>query len=384
MEKIRIKLLKHRGKQIIGIEFQYNIEIISLLKQLDCVKYSSTKKMWYTESKREKLSEIYTHLKLKVEVVFDDEVKIKFSAKSNILPIKYIDLLEKYKQFLIGRRYADSTVGLYYGMVKSLFEFMYKQQNDFVDINNNDIELYNQQVIVVKKYSISYQRQFVGAVKLLVDLMPQLSIDSFKLVRPKKSKTLPTILSQQEIISIIQNTLNLKHRAMIALLYSSGMRISELINLKTEDIKPDRMQIFVRQSKGRKDRIVLLANSIIPLLNNYLQSYKPKEYTFEGQYGGKYSPESVRNVLKRSAIKSNIKMRVTPHMLRHSFATHLLEEGTDIRYIQELLGHESPKTTMIYTHVTRKELLRIESPLDSAIKTLSSADKNNKNIGISL
>lgn len=156
----------------------------------------------------------------------------------------------------------------------------------------------------------------------------------------------------------------------MALIYSAGLRISELINLELRQIDVDRRQIIIKNAKGRKDRNVILAKSFIPVLNNYLNTYRPKVYFTEGKIGGKYSPESIRAFLKRSCQAAKISKNVTPHTLRHSYATHLLENGIDLRYIQELLGHAKPETTMIYTHVAKKDLLQIESPLDIAFKTI--------------
>ncbi|WP_232735131.1 tyrosine-type recombinase/integrase [Olleya sp. Bg11-27] len=157
---------------------------------------------------------------------------------------------------------------------------------------------------------------------------------------------------------------------IIALLYSAGMRISELIHLKIEHLHIDRHQILIKNAKGRKDRFVSIAKSILPLLENYLLSYKPQIYLIEGQKGGKYSDSSIRQFLNKSCKLAQINFTVTPHTLRHTYATHLLEQGVGLRHIQELLGHSRPETTMIYTHVARKDLLDITSPLDNAVNQL--------------
>lgn len=192
-----------------------------------------------------------------------------------------------------------------------------------------------------------------------------------QLTRPKKDKILPTVLSKEEVIDLLRCTKNLKHRAVLSMIYSAGLRISELLNLELNNIDVDRRQIIVKNAKGRKDRHIILAESFIPLMINYLTSYVPKRYFVEGKVEGeKYSAESVRSFLKLACKSAQITKRVTPHTLRHSYATHLLENGIDIRYIQELLGHAKPETTMIYTHVSKKDLLQIKSPLDMALKSL--------------
>ena len=190
-------------------------------------------------------------------------------------------------------------------------------------------------------------------------------------------------MSKEEVIDLLRYTKNLKHRAVLAMIYSAGLRISELLNLKLFHIDIDRKQITVKNSKGRRDRTVILAQSFIPLMQNYLMNYNPKIYFVEGKPTQKYSSESVRSFLHRATKIANIKKRVTPHTLRHSYATHLLENGIDLRYIQELLGHAKPETTMIYTHVSKKDLLKIKSPLDLAIKSLTDAHKNNNNMRLS-
>ena len=202
-------------------------------------------------------------------------------------------------------------------------------------------------------------------------------------MRPKKSRKLPNVISQEEILNIIKVTQNLKHRAIIALIYSCGLRISELINLELIDLHTDRKQLFIKNGKGRKDRYVSLADSFMPLLSNYYNSYKPKRYFVEGKNSCKYSAESVRKFLKKNTQKANINKVVTPHTLRHSYATHLLENGVDIRYIQLLLGHARPETTMIYTHVRKKDLMKIQNPLDAALQKIKNTDNNNTNVALS-
>jgi site-specific recombinase XerD len=207
--------------------------------------------------------------------------------------------------------------------------------------------------------------------KIFIIFYPHTKINDLVLERPKRSRKLPSVLSQEEVLSIIQSTRNLKHRAILALIYSCGLRISELINLKLTDFHLERKQLIVKNGKGRKDRYVSLADSFLPLLSNYYHSYKPAIYFVEGQNGGTYSAESVRQFLKKSCLKAQIKKNVTPHTLRHSYATHLLENGVDIRYIQSLLGHAKPETTMIYTHVKRKDLMAIQNPLDVALQKIN-------------
>ena len=375
---ITLKALNKGSKEVIGIIFPYSIPMVDIVKCTPGTRYSSDENLWYITSSRKSLSQFYSSIRDKVNVEFDSSVKNKFSKYKNQIQSQYNkDLLTEYTKFLQGRRYAEHTIELYGTMIRNLFVHL-ETKGDFKDIDNSDIDNFAQEVLYSRNYSISYQRQFISAVKLLATMHPQFSIDEYELMRPKKSTVLPTVLSQSQIIRILQVTVNLKHRTIFALLYSSGLRISEVLSLEISKINFDRRQIFIEQSKGRKDRIVQLASSIIPLLKNYINSYSPKKLLFTNKDGKEYNQSTIRKVLKKSALKADIAQRVTPHMLRHSYATHLLEEGTDIRYIQQLLGHNDPKTTMIYTHVTNKDLLRIESPLDTAIKSLKNDSEDLK------
>ncbi len=290
-------------------------------------------------------------------------------------------LLNNFYLYLKGKRYSKSTIQTYTFFVADFINFHTKTALN--ELTNKSVELFIESVFIERNYSISSQRQFISALKLFIVFYPETLINNLELVRPKKSKKLPNILSQEEVLKIIGVTQNLKHRAILALIYSCGLRISELINLKLENFNIDRKQLVVKNSKGRKDRYVSLADSFIPLLSNYYYSYNPEIYFVEGQNKGKYSAESVRQFLKKSCLKAGIRRTVTPHTLRHSYATHLLENGVDIRYIQSLLGHSRPETTMIYTHVKRKDLMEIQNPLDRALQNFNRTDNDHKKVLLS-
>ena len=186
----------------------------------------------------------------------------------------------------------------------------------------------------------------------------------YSIERPRKQERLPEVLSKGEVLRMIDSNPNIKHKCIVALLYSAGLRRNELINLKPTDINSERMVINVRQGKGRKDRMTILSKQLLTDLRLYYKLYKPTQYLFQGQQREQYSGTSVAKVVRRAAQRAGIQRRVTPHMLRHSFATHLLEAGTDLRYIQVLLGHSSSKTTEIYTHVAISNFSQIKNPLD--------------------
>jgi site-specific recombinase XerD len=212
--------------------------------------------------------------------------------------------------------------------------------------------------------SASFQNQTVNAIKLFFQTIRDTKMMVDKIHRPKNAKTLPNVLSKEETFRLIDLTTNLKHKTLLALIYSSGLRISEAINMKITDIDRQRMLIHVKNAKGKKDRYTLLSTKVLGLLKEYYAIYKPKTFLFEGQYGEQYSSRSAQAVWQQSAKKAGITKQISLHTLRHSFATHLLENGTDLRYIQDLLGHSSPKTTMIYTHVSSTSLKNIINPFD--------------------
>ena len=186
----------------------------------------------------------------------------------------------------------------------------------------------------------------------------------YSIERPRKKQTLPKVLAKEEVKAMIACTRNIKHRCIISLLYSAGLRRSELLNLKLTDIDSNRMLIRIEGAKGGKDRMTLLSESVLNNLRTYFKEYQPKNWLFEGPRQEQYSGSSVGRIIMNASKNAGIRKKVTPHMLRHSFATHLMENGTDLRYIQTLLGHSSSKTTEIYTHVAVNSFKSIKNPLD--------------------
>ena len=221
-------------------------------------------------------------------------------------------------------------------------------------------------MVTERKVSSSYQNQAINAIKFYYERVLGGQRKFYFIERPIKEKTLPVVLNTDEVKAILNATSNLKHKAILMIIYSAGLRISEAVALKIQDIDSKRMQIRVQQSKGKKDRYTLLSEKALAVLRAYFQEYRPKYWLFEGQEpGSQYATRSIQNIFKASASKAGIRKKVSVYTLRHSFATHLLENGTDIRYIQNLLGHESSKTTEIYTHITTKGFDQLKSPLDN-------------------
>lgn len=190
----------------------------------------------------------------------------------------------------------------------------------------------------------------------------------FEIPRPKKPKKLPKVISEEKILEGLLEMDNLKHKTILLLAYSAGMRVSEVVNIKINDIDSDRMQININGAKGKKDRVVTLSSSLLPVLRAYYEQYRPKTWLFEGQFAEQYSTRSAQEVFKQAFKKLNLPAQCSFHSLRHSFATHLLDNGTDITYIQRLLGHNDIKTTLRYTQITKKDMTKVESPLDKAMR----------------
>ena len=258
----------------------------------------------------------------------------------------------KIKRQLRYQKYSKSTFDTY---LSCLTQFKKHLDQCQADIEEDSIKDYLQ-ILSSQNYSRSTINQHVNAIKFYLEKVLRLPRTTYYIDRPKKEKKLPSVLSLDEVQRIFQQVSNVKHKAVLSLLYSSGLRIGEVIHLKITDIDSDRMTIHIRSAKGAKDRMVPLATNVLELLRKYYLAYSPKEYLFNGAESSRYSPTSVRQVLSRAVRKAFIKKNVTPHTLRHSYATHLLERGTDLRYIQVLLGHSSVKTTEIYTHVSSTKL----------------------------
>lgn len=378
---ILLKKVIHRNKIQLLLLFEYHQPLIDTIRKIEGYKWSKTLRGWYIEFSSENITILKETLKNQVTFTLDTTIYkpavVKIPREKRVISDQNKDIIRLYVKYLKGKRYSESTVKTYFTFIADFFHYI--KEKPVIELTNKDVELFIEDVFVPRKMSISSQRQLISAIKLFKAFYPECKIEEIKLTRPKKSKILPTVLSKEQIIDLLRCTKNLKHRAILAMIYSAGLRISELLNLELNHIDIDRRQIIVKNSKGRRDRIVILAESFIPLLLNYIGSYNPKKYFVEGIDDEKYSAESIRSFLRKSCINANITKRVTPHTLRHSYATHLLENGIDLRYIQELLGHAKPETTMIYTHVSKKDLLKIESPLDLALKGMIENNKTAEN-----
>ena len=371
MKKITLSPDKHHHKNIITIRFGYDDEIKNHLKNLEKVLWSRTLRSFYIDLSLENIRTVFNHLKIKnwsvdYSPLKDSIEKLKIDEKRkshiiNDLPESNKIELQKFKKWLFQKRLSKNTVNTYLDVTTTYVKFALRKELDLYATKS--VETFNYNYIFEPNKSISYQNQFISGIKKFFEFKGY-AYGEIHIERPRKEKKLPIVLSTGEIKSIFNSVTNLKHKTLLSLLYSAGLRIGEAINLEVTDIDSKRMLIHIKQAKGKKDRYTLLSLAFVKLLRTYYVAYKPTKYLFEGQNREKYSNTSAQKVLKTAVFKAGIKKKVTLHSLRHSFATHLLEKGTDIRYIQELLGHSSPKTTMIYTHVTETSLKNIKNPFD--------------------
>jgi integrase/recombinase XerD len=258
---------------------------------------------------------------------------------------------------------------LSYYTVKSyrhhLINFLaYFPGRDPEEISNREIERYVHHLVQKKRISASTQNQVINAIKAYYERVLRYPKQRFRVARPKRPKKMPTVLSQEEVTHLLSTVKNLKHRLILTLIYSGGLRLSEVVHLRVRDLLVDQGLIFVRSGKGKKDRYTLLAKSALELVKAYRKEYHPTYWLFEGSKGGQYSKRSVQEIFKRAKEESGVNPFATVHSLRHSFATHLLEAGYNVRQLQELLGHSSIQTTERYLHIRTDHLRKVQSPLD--------------------
>ncbi len=272
------------------------------------------------------------------------------------------NLISKYESKLILKNYSKRTREVYISALKVFLSFL--QRNKVDEVTPETLEAFFKYSAIELNYGYSMMKQLLASVKFLYEVVLCKPIDFDFKIKMKKPSTIPEVLSMEEVQRFLNTFTNLKHKAIFTLCYSAGLRLSELLDLRLHDIDSDRMQIRIEQSKGKKDRYTLLAPNVLQLLRTYVKEFQPKVYVFEGKGGGKYSSSSVQKLMRRHREKAKIKKHATPHTLRHSFATHLLDNGTDIRFIQELLGHSHISTTQIYTHVSSRKMKDIKSPIE--------------------
>lgn len=355
--RVIIESGKHHNSDVVFLIFPKDAELITSIKTLGSAHWSQSQKKWYIKKNEFDLNKLSVALKEKADIDYS-----RLKAKT-LIPSDMEHSLTSFKLWMSHKRYSESTISTYLDAAKSFLVFTHPKPMQ--EVNNNDIVKYVNEYIIKHKLSFSYQNQVVNAVKLFFREIVHSDLNVDKIERPRREYKLPNVLSKEEVKLILNAHSNIKHKTMLSLIYGCGLRRGELLNLKPSDVDSKRGLLIIKQAKGRKDRIAPISEKIIVMLREYYKMYKPRVWLFEGQNPGEqYSEKSLQNVLKQALAKAKINKPVTLHWLRHSYATHLLEAGTDIRYIQELLGHKSSKTTEIYTHVSTKSLQNIKSPFD--------------------
>ncbi|HMV15878.1 MAG TPA: site-specific integrase [Chitinophagales bacterium] len=337
-------IVKYKKQERIAVYFKYDVNLIQQIKKYDDAQWSYTLKAWHLPN--------------------NEENRKIFMLENAVLHADKQAKIDQFSRWLHSKRYSENTIKTYIDALKSFLIYFNTKQIE--TITNDDLIFYNNDYILKNEFSSSYQNQIVSAVKLFFRTIENKKMNEELIHRPKRERKLPHILSKEEVKQILNAHSNIKHKAMLSLIYSCGLRSGELLSLKPLDIDSKRNLILITQAKGRKDRIAPLSNKTIELLRQYFIAYKPTTFLFEGQYKGtQYDARSLQQVLKQALDKAHIQKPVTLHWLRHSYATHLLEAGTDLRYIQELLGHSSSRTTEIYTHVSTHNIRNIVSPFDT-------------------
>lgn len=392
METVILKPLYHRDKECIGIYFSMNKEVQSLVQNCGG-KWSKTNACWYIEMNEEKYFELLNALSGKSVIeahaldIFISQKKNKelhlLSKKSTLcnfsreitavkiekaneleeLSAENIEALQEYKQLLKLKSYSPSTIRTY---TNEFLQFLKAiKEVPAHSFPKDRLKDYFEYCACTLKLSENTLHSRINALKFYYERL--LGRDKFfwEIPRPKKPFQLPKVISKEQIAALINSIENKKHKTIIMLAYACGLRVSEVISLKVKNIDGERKLIFIERSKGKKDRIVSLGPGMLIMLRDYYKAYKPINYLFEGQYGNEHlSARSIQSVLQRAKVKAGIKQGGNMHMLRHSFATHLLDKGIDVVFIQKLLGHNDIKTTLKYLHVTNKDLVHILSPLE--------------------
>lgn len=348
--------------RILEIYFTYNRTLIETIKTMPLCRWDSSKTCWtvpYNEQNMKELQKIANaqDLQFSYEVISKTAGTARLPKHAN-----YLRCPKEYTEKLKELRYSSNTLNVYTDLFEEFIN--YYPDKAAPEITEEEIIAFLRYLVNDRKISTSYQNQSINAIKFYYERVLGGKRKIYLIERPRKENYLPEVLSEEEVAAILKAITNLKHKALIMTIYSGGLRISELIKLKIRDIDSDRMQIRIQQSKGKKDRYTLLSKKTLITLRLYFKEYKPKEWLFEGEGGGQYTDSSIYSIFKRALTTAKITKKVSIHSLRHSFATHLLENGTDLRYIQNLLGHSSSKTTEIYTHITTKGFDQIKNPLD--------------------
>jgi site-specific recombinase XerD len=365
-------------KEYILVELPYNAIAYQIIKTTKTRYYDKGRKCWRILNQKSIREGLITRLhEAKIEVNVEQEA-LTYTVREgkyvevkqhedwlSALPTTLQSVFMQYTDTLMLQKYSWNTIKNYRGALKEYCEAFENKTPD--DILPTEAKNWLTQK-VKEGWGEAVLVTMLCALRFYYVKMQGRKDWEFHLPFPRRAETLPNILSQREVKGIFDAIDNLKHKTMLLMGYAAGLRVSEVVNLKLKDIDSDRMVISIKGAKGKKDRCVMLSQVLLETLRDYYKAYKPKEWLFEGQSYDCYSTRSVQKIFQNAKEKASIKKEVSFHALRHSFATHLHEAGTDIRIIQELLGHNSSKTTERYTHVSNRTIQKVQSPLDSLMK----------------
>ncbi len=369
---VTLKHIYYQDAKYIGLKFYPDKVIQALVKELPHPRWHAESSCVIVKNTKENLTRIFQTFRgvawVNGQFLFSNRPINQSNADLSVdrfrrreLPENYRRCPEAYLQKLEIRKYAYNTARTYILLFEKYMNYYVSQELNV--LTELDIRGYLQYLVQQNK-SDSYLNQTINAIKFYYEVVMGLPNRFYTIERPRKKTKLPQVLSKAEALKVIEHTNNIKHRCIVGLLYSAGIRRGELLRLKITDIDSDRMLVRVEDGKGGKNRYTLLSATLLRYLREYYKLWKPEKYLFEGPGKGQYSGKSVGQIVTKAAKKAGIRKPVTPHTLRHSFATHLLEQGTDLRYIQSLLGHSSSKTTEIYTHIAVNRFKVIKNPLD--------------------
>lgn len=349
----------------IRLLFGFNRGLLDLIKKHPYRSWDAKNKWWTIPYSTKYLDELKAEAeKQGMKIIYEeDKDTVKGVNKVNAFDVvNYRTCPEEMLLKLTELRYSENTIKTYKGLFEEFINYYHTFEVD--KIEERQVIAFLRYLVMERKVSTSYQNQSINAIKFYYEKVLGGQRKFYFIDRPKKERTLPTVLNEEEVKQLFACVENMKHKCMLMLAYSSGLRVGEIIQLRLTDIDRERLQISVKQGKGKKDRYTKLSVRFLTVLDRYIEKYKPKDYVFEGATGGVYSSSSLQKIIRAAAQKAGIKKRVTMHTLRHTFATHCLENGVDLRYIQSMMGHESSRTTEIYTHITTKGFDQIKSPLD--------------------
>lgn len=363
------------NKAVVSLRFEKDYSIISKIKSIKGAVWSQSRGFWFIPQSDFKLNEVFDILSpvayLDYSALRGGKPRIEKKAIVQNTPISTLDELseankieiEVFRKWMIQKRYAENTLKIYIHCLTIFFR--YYATKEVSEITIKDIESFNFGFIVKNKYSLKTQNQYISAIKTFYIKMKGINYEIANLERPIEGQKLPKVIPIETIQSFLAGISNIKHKTALTTIYSLGLRRSELLNLKLTEISFKRDVIEIVNAKGKKDRDLPLPGKLKELIATYYRQFKPEVWLIEGQKAGsQYSATSLEKIFYKYLDKIIITHTFTLHSLRHSYATHLLDMGVDLRIIQELLGHKSSRTTEIYTHVSMKNLKNVKNPLD--------------------